>query len=74
MFGTSDDVLFRLVLFAVHAVRFARVRLACLSRRQFLRLTDVDVLTISMAKSAEGQIPIQSLPRRLPSAYCPTQF
>ena len=51
-------VLFQVVLFAVHAVRSRWGETALLFSGAVLGFTDVDVLTISMAKSAEGQIPI----------------
>lgn len=51
-------VLFQVVLFAVHAVRSHWGATGLLVSGAVLGLTDVDVLTISMAKSAEGQIPI----------------
>jgi uncharacterized membrane protein (DUF4010 family) len=51
-------VLFQVVLFAVHAVRSHWGETGLLWSGAILGLTDVDVLTISMAKSAEGQIPI----------------
>jgi len=50
--------LFQVVLFAVHAVRSHWGETGLLVSGAILGLTDVDVLTISMAKSAEGQIPI----------------
>ena len=51
-------VLFQVVLFAIHAVRTHWGESGVLFSGAILGLTDVDVLTISMAKSAEGQIPI----------------
>ncbi len=51
-------VLFQVVLFAVHAVRLHWGEAGLLFSGAVLGLTDVDVLTISMAKSADGQIPI----------------
>ena len=51
-------VLFQVVLFAVYAVRAHWGKTGVLFSGAILGLTDVDVLTISMAKSAEGQIPI----------------
>jgi uncharacterized membrane protein (DUF4010 family) len=50
--------MFQVVLFAVHAVRSHWGETGLLFSGAVLGLTDVDVLTISMAKSAEGQIPI----------------
>jgi uncharacterized membrane protein (DUF4010 family) len=50
--------LFQLVLFAVHVVRSHWGETGLLLSGAVLGLTDVDVLTISMARSAEGQIPI----------------
>jgi uncharacterized membrane protein (DUF4010 family) len=50
--------LFQVVLFAIHAVRSHWGETGLLFSGAVLGLTDVDVLTISMAKSAEGQIPI----------------
>lgn len=51
-------VLFQVVLFAVYAVRAHWGETGVLFSGAVLGLTDVDVLTISMAKSAEGQIAI----------------
>jgi uncharacterized membrane protein (DUF4010 family) len=51
-------VMFQVVLFVVHAVRSHWGETGLLWSGAVLGLTDVDVLTISMAKSAEGQIPI----------------
>ena len=51
-------VLFQVVLFAVYAVRAHWGETGVLFSGAILGLTDVDVLTISMAKSAEGQIAI----------------
>jgi uncharacterized membrane protein (DUF4010 family) len=51
-------VLFQVVLFAVHAVRSQWGETGLLFSGAVLGFTDVDALTISMAKSAEGQIPI----------------
>ncbi len=51
-------VLFQMVLFAVYAVRSQWGDIGLLLSGAVLGLTDVDALTISMAKSAEGQIPI----------------
>jgi uncharacterized membrane protein (DUF4010 family) len=51
-------VLFQVVLFAVHAVRSHWGETGLLFSGAFLGFTDVDVLTISMANSAEGQTPI----------------
>jgi uncharacterized membrane protein (DUF4010 family) len=51
-------VLFQVVLFAVYAVRSHWGDSGLRLSGAILGLTDVDVLTISMAKSAEGQIPI----------------
>ena len=51
-------ILFQGVLFAVRAVRLYWGETGLLFSGAVLGLTDVDVLTISMAKSAEGQIPI----------------
>lgn len=51
-------LLFQLVLFAIHGVRAHWGDPGLLFSGAVLGLTDVDVLTISMAKSAEGQIPI----------------
>lgn len=51
-------VLFQIVLFAVYAVRSQWGDIGLLLSGAVLGLTDVDALTISMAKSAEGQIPI----------------
>ena len=51
-------VLFQVVLFAVHAARSHWGTTGLLVSGAVLGFTDVDVLTISMAKSAEGQIPI----------------
>jgi uncharacterized membrane protein (DUF4010 family) len=50
--------LFQVVLFAVYAVRAHWGETGVLFSGAVLGLTDVDVLTISMAKSAEGQITI----------------
>ncbi|MBZ5652576.1 MAG: MgtC/SapB family protein [Acidobacteriia bacterium] len=50
--------LFQVVLFAVYAVRAHWGEAGVLFSGAVLGLTDVDVLTISMAKSAEGQITI----------------
>jgi len=50
--------LFQVVLFAVYAVRSHWGDSGLLLSGAILGLTDVDVLTISMAKAAEGQIPI----------------
>lgn len=50
--------LFQVVLFAIQAVRSHWGETGLLFSGAVLGLTDVDVLTISMAKSAEGQIPI----------------
>ncbi len=58
MSALQMTVLFQLVLFAVHAVRLRWGATGLLFSGAILGLTDVDVLTISMAKSAEGQIPI----------------
>ena len=49
-------VLFQLVLFAVYAVRAYWGDVGLLWSGAVLGFTDVDALTISMAKSAEGQI------------------
>jgi uncharacterized membrane protein (DUF4010 family) len=51
-------VLFQVVLFAVHAVRSHWGETGLLFSGAVLGFTDVDALTISMAKSAEGQTPI----------------
>jgi uncharacterized membrane protein (DUF4010 family) len=51
-------VLFQIVLFAVYAVRSQWGDIGLLLSGAVLGLTDVDALTISMAKSAEGQTPI----------------
>ena len=51
-------VLFQVVLFAVYAVRSHWGDSGLLLSGAILGLTDVDVLTISMAKTAGGQIPI----------------
>ena len=51
-------VLFQVVLFAVHAARSHWGTTGLLVSGAVLGFTDVDVLTISMAKSAEGQIPL----------------
>ncbi len=51
-------ILFQVVLFAVYAVRVHWGETGVLFSGAVLGLTDVDVLTISMAKSAEGQIAI----------------
>ncbi len=51
-------VLFQLVLFAVYAVRAHWGETGVLFSGAILGLTDVDVLTISMAKSAEAQVSI----------------
>ena len=53
MSALQTTVRFQVVLFAVQAVR-----LHWGIGREVLGLTDVDALTISMAKSADGQIPI----------------
>ena len=66
-------VLFQVVLFAVHAARSHWGTTGLLVSGAVLGFTDVDVLTISMAKSAEDRYRFRSQPRRLPSAYCPTQ-
>ena len=58
MAALQMTVLFQVVLFAVHAVRLRWGATGLLFSGAVLGLTDVDVLTISMAKSAEGQIPI----------------
>ena len=50
--------LFQIVLFAVHAVRSYWGDVGLLWSGAVLGFTDVDALTISMAKSAEGLIPI----------------
>ena len=50
--------LFQVVLFAIHAVRSHWGETGLLFSGAVLGVTDVDVLTISMARSAEGQIPI----------------
>jgi uncharacterized membrane protein (DUF4010 family) len=51
-------VLFQVVLFAIYAVRSHWGETGLLLSGAVLGLTDVDVLTISMAKSAGGQISI----------------
>src|SRR5215470_4303657 len=51
-------VLFQLVLFAVYAVRSHWGDVGLLLSGAVLGLSDVDALTISMAKSADGQIPV----------------
>jgi uncharacterized membrane protein (DUF4010 family) len=51
-------VLFQMVLFAVYAVRSHWGDIGLLLSGAVLGLTDVDALTISMAKSAQGQIPV----------------
>jgi uncharacterized membrane protein (DUF4010 family) len=51
-------LLFQIVLFAVFAVRSYWGDIGLLFSGAVLGLTDVDALTISMAKSAQGQIPI----------------
>lgn len=51
-------VLFQMVLFAVYVVRSHWGDAGLLLSGALLGLTDMDALTISMAKSAEGQIPI----------------
>jgi uncharacterized membrane protein (DUF4010 family) len=51
-------VLFQLVLFAVYAVRAHWGDVGILLSGAVLGFTDVDALTISMAKSADGQIPV----------------
>ena len=58
MAALQMTVLFQVVLFAVQAVRSHWGAKGLLFSGAVLGLTDVDVLTISMAKSAEGQIPI----------------
>lgn len=58
MAALQMTVLFQVVLFAVYAVRLRWGATGLLFSGAILGLTDVDVLTISMAKSAEGQIPI----------------
>jgi len=49
-------VLFQVVLFAVYAVRSYWGNIGLLLSGAVLGFTDVDALTISMAKSVEGQI------------------
>jgi uncharacterized membrane protein (DUF4010 family) len=51
-------VLFQMVLFAVYAVRSYWGDIGILLSGAVLGLTDVDALTISMAKTADGQIPV----------------
>jgi uncharacterized membrane protein (DUF4010 family) len=51
-------VVFQVVLFAVHAVRSHWGETGLLWSGAVLGLTDVDALTISMAKSAEAEISI----------------
>ena len=51
-------VLFQVVLLAVYAVRSYWGDIGLLLSGAVLGFTDVDALTISMAKSAEGQIPV----------------
>lgn len=51
-------VLFQVVLFAVQAVRTYWGQTGLLFSGAVLGFTDLDALTISMAKSAEGQIPV----------------
>lgn len=51
-------LLFQIVLFAVHVVQAHWGRTGLLWSGAALGLTDVDALTISMAKGAEAQIPI----------------
>ena len=51
-------VLFQMVLFAVYAVQSHWGDIGLLLSGAVLGLTDVDALTISMAKSAEGQTPV----------------
>jgi uncharacterized membrane protein (DUF4010 family) len=51
-------VLFQLVLLAVYAVRSHWGDVGILLSGAVLGFTDVDALTISMAKSADGQIPV----------------
>lgn len=51
-------LLFQLVLFALYAVRSHWGDLGLLLSGAVLGFTDVDALTISMAKSADGQIPL----------------
>jgi hypothetical protein len=51
-------LLFQLVLFAVYAVRSHWGDVGLLLSGAVLGFTDVDALTISMAKSADGQIPV----------------
>ena len=51
-------LLFQLVLFALYAVRSHWGDLGLLLSGAVLGFTDVDALTISMAKSAHGQIPL----------------
>ena len=58
MSALQMTVLFQIVLFAIHAVRLHWGATGLLFSGAVLGLTDVDVLTISMAKSADGQIPI----------------
>ncbi|HEX4920064.1 MAG TPA: DUF4010 domain-containing protein, partial [Candidatus Bathyarchaeia archaeon] len=50
--------LFQIVLFAVYAVRSHWGDVGLLLSGAVLGFTDVDALTISMAKTAEGQIPV----------------
>ena len=50
--------LFQIVLFAVYTVRSHWGDIGLLLSGAVLGLTDVDALTISMAKNADGQIPI----------------
>lgn len=51
-------VLFQLVLFVVNAVRSHWGEVGLLLSGAVLGFTDVDALTISMSKSADGQIPL----------------
>jgi uncharacterized membrane protein (DUF4010 family) len=51
-------ILFQVVLFAVYAVRSYWGDVGMLWSGAILGFADVDALTISMAKSAEGQIPL----------------
>jgi uncharacterized membrane protein (DUF4010 family) len=51
-------IVFQLVLFAVHVVRDRFGRAGLLASGAVLGLTDVDALTISMAKSAAAGVPI----------------
>ncbi len=51
-------ILFQVVLFAVYAVRSFWGDVGMLWSGAILGFADVDALTISMAKSAEGQIPV----------------